>query len=279
MSENSTTAIELRNKAGEMEVFDYGEYAGQGTSLAGQGNRVPYLSVLQPLSKACTEGDEKYVAGARPGMFLLGDVLFDGKKGVFFIGIEESHKLVEKTSLDGKGETIGEHDPNGPVAKLARSKFGTNKSKWRSEKGHFLVERFDMYGVVFQSPEDIAAMKGLPAICGFERTKLSAREHIMSPFNKLPANKRPPLFAAKIHLSTAFEKGKKGDFQKLIAKFAVNDDFMSSLIRTSDPMWEKWAPQAMEVAKGVRAGVIKADAGKDADDAGEAAGEVGDIPF
>lgn len=277
MSEQtSNTSIELKNKAGEIAVFDYGEYAGQGTQLASEGTRVPYLSVLQPLSQAVQDGGEKYVEGARPGMFLLGDTLIDGKKGCIFIGIEEQHSLVEKTSLDGKGETVGEHDPHGPVAQAARAKFGSNKSKWRSEKGNFLVERFNMYGVVFLSEEDMAAKKGFPAIIGFERTKLKAREHVMSPFNKLPQGKRPPLFAAQLRLTTVLEKGKKGDYYNLVARFSSNDDFMASLIRPDGDFWKWWAPQAAEVAKGVRAGTIKGAEGTATDDD---AGEGGDIPF
>lgn len=274
-TEASSTAIELRGKGGEIATFDYGEYAGQGTQLASEGTRVPYLSVLQPLSQAVQDGGEKYVEGARPGMFLLGDTLIDGKKGCIFVGIEEQHSLVEKTSLDGKGETVGEHDPHGPVAQAARSKYGSNKSKWRSEKGNFLVERFNMYGVVFLSEEDFAAKKGQPAIIGFERTKLKAREHLMSPFNKLPAGKRPPLFAARLRLTTVLEKGKKGDFYNIVARFAENDDFMASLIRPDTDFWSWWAPQAAEVAKGVRAGTIKG-----AEGAEETEGDAGDdIPF
>lgn len=277
-NEQSSTALELRNKAGELASYDYGEYAGVGTVYADKGNRIPYLSVLQPLSKACQEGHEKFVPGARPGMFLLGDELINGKEGCFFIGIEEQHVFVEKTSMDAQGEIVGEHAPDSDEVKRARAKFGQKKSQWRSSKGNLLIERFLMYGVVYRTLADIEAGKGVAAIIGFERTKLSAREHIMSPFNKLPAGKRPPLFAARVHLATAMAKGKKGDYYALVAKFAVDDDFVASLIKPNEPMWPDWAKQCVEVAKNVRAGKIKAVA-EDGDEAEGGSGDGEDIPF
>lgn len=272
------TGLALRTASGELEVYDYGEYAGQGTAYANQGSRIPFLSVLQPLSRACQEGDERYIEGARPGMFLLGDKLYEGKKGVIFIGIEEVHEFVAKTSLDAEGELVGTYGPEHPVVAAARAKYGQKKSEWRDEAGNVLIERFVQYGIVYEDESTIPD-GGQAAILAFERTKMSARETIMSQFNKLKANKRPPLFALKVHLTTAFEKGKKGSYHKLVANFAVNNDFVSSLIRPTEPWFADFAAEAVEVAKGVRAGKIKADESSvvDGDTGGE--GEGGDVPF
>jgi len=272
----SSTELALTNKTGEIIALDYGEYTSLGTAKADEGSRIPYLSLLQPLSKAVQEGGDDFVEGARPGMFLLGDILINGKEGCFFVGIEESHYLVEKTSLDGKGETVGEHDPHGPVAELARNTYGSKKFNWRSEKGNFLVERFDMYGMVYLTQEDaFNCENGKAAILGYERTKLRAREHVMSPFKKLPDNQRPPLFALVTKLTTSLEKGKKGDYYIISQKFANNDDFASSLIRPDTEAWARFAPEAAIVAKGVAAGDIKGsvntEVGTDANG--------GDIPF
>jgi hypothetical protein len=281
-----STALTLTTNDGKELSYDYGQYAGEGSSALPTSGFLPFLSVLQPLSKACIETSDKFVPGARPGMFLLGgdeNRLFDGKKGMIFVPIHDRHTIIEKTSLDGKGKIIARHDgdPKGQTATAMRAKFGTDKSKWKSDAGHFMVERHDLTGVLFNSMEDVAAMKPVAAvIVGFERTKLRAFDRISKGFNKYEPRKRPPLFALMVQLSTAAEKGEKGDYYNIVVKFPVQDDFARSLIPPTAPGFGDWAKQASEVYKAVSSGAIQAKEDGDEDHpVGDDGGKGSDIPF
>ena len=174
----SETALELRGRDGAIINYDYGEFAGVGSNDLPTSGFLPYLTVLAPLSKACQEGNDKFVPGAKPGAFLLGGAeqrVFDGKKGVIFVPIHDRHLIIEKTKLDGTGEIVGKYDGDskGEDATAMRSKFGSDKSKWRSDAGNFMLDRHDVTGVLCESVEDVLAMKPLAAcIVGFERTKM-----------------------------------------------------------------------------------------------------------
>lgn len=274
LAKASETELNLTTKGGELVNLDYGAYSNQGTENADEGARVPFLSVLQPLSKALQEGHENFIDGAKAGMFAIDGRVFSGKTGVMFVPIAEEHKLVEITSIDGNGEVKGIHDPHGPVAAAARAKYGNKKGEWRSDAGHMLVERFNIYGVVCENQEALEAGQYVPCIAGFERTKLKARESFMAPLRKLKGN-RPPLFAMMIRLTTKLEKGKKGDYYDLVASFENNGDFASSLLPPNTEFFRRWAPEASAIAEEIKAGNIKGDE----NGANENTNEDGVIPF
>lgn len=283
--EASSTSLELRTNDGQVMVYDYGEYAGVGSNNLPTSGFLPYLTVLQPLSKALQEG-EKYVKDAKAGQFLLGDEnrLFDGKKGVIFVPLHDRHLIIEKTSLDGKGKIIARHDgdPKGPVATALRQKFGNNKAAWKSEAGHFMVERHDLTGILYASVEDVAAQKPIGAcIVGFERTKMRAYDRMSKGFNKYSPQQRPPLFALQMHLSTQMEKGEKGDYYNIVVKFPVQDDFARSLIPPSAPFFRDFAKQCSEVIAAIGSGALQAKEETDHDDTPDdgGAGKGKDIPF
>jgi hypothetical protein len=278
---STNTEIALKGKDGAMQTFDYGEYTNQGVSFCHEGAKIPFLSLIQPLSKAVEEGNEKFINGAKAGMMIVDGDLIDGKAGCLFIGIAEQHTVVEMTKLDGSGQMVAEHPPHGEVVLAASAQYGRDRSKWRSKAGNFLVERFNMFGVMFRNEEDMKALKGTPCILGFERTKLKAREHIMSPFRKCEDGKRPPLFALVLRIRTVLEKNKNDKaYYNYAIQFAVNDDFLSSLINpaTQGEWWDKWAPEAQKIAKMVQAGKVTGDQASDRGRGGEPESE-SDIPF
>lgn len=271
--------ITVKGSAGQMATFDYGEYANQGSNDLPTSGRIHFLSLLQSSSKALKKGHEKFIEGAQQGMFMLGDELIDGEEGVYFIGIEKEHVLVEMTKVDGTGERVAEHDPNGQVAADARAEYGSNKYNWRSKAGNFLVESIRLYGVVFNNKEDMDNLRNprCAAIVDFNKTKMIAWEHLSAAFNKCKEGHRPPLFAAKLHLSTVLESRKGHDYYNIKLRFAEKDDFLASLINPATTEgWKPWAEQCMGVAKGVRAGALQ---GEESDAAKGEGASTDDIPF
>lgn len=283
----STTALELRTKSGEIVNYDYGEDAGLGSANLPTSGFLPFLTVLQPLSDACTEGKEKFNPAARPGMFCLtgeDGKLFAGKDGLIFIPVHDRHTIVEKTALDQTGKVVGQTDgdPAGPTATALRNKFGPDKSKWRSEKGHFMIDRHDVTGVLFKTMEDVETMRPEAAcIVSFERTKMRAYNRMSQAFNKYEPKKRPPLFAARIMLKTVAEQGEKGTFYNLALSFPVQDDFARSLIAPTAPMFADWRLQCRKVIAAIGGGELSAqeDGGKGASDVPDDGGKGKDIPF
>lgn len=268
-----SSALVLKDAAGDLVSLDYGEDAGSGLELANQGGSVPFLALLQPLSNALKEGSDRYIPEAKAGMFCIASQkkVFDGKKGVFFIGMAESHIVIEKTALDASGKWVADHCPTSPIVAAARAKGG-KKSDLKTEQDHPLVETYRMYGVVYESPEDLLAMKVTPVVLSFERTKLKARQAFM---DRVRMHKKAlPLYAVKAHVTSKPEKWDKGDGYGLNIKFAVDDDLLKSLILPTDPFWENWAAECRKVKEMIESGVIKGDA------VTEVEGDAGsDIPF
>lgn len=272
------SALVLKDAAGKLVSLDYGEDAGAGLELANQGGSVPFLSLLQPLSNALKEGNDRYIPEAKAGMFCIASQkkVFDGKKGVFFIGMAETHLVVEKTALDASGKWVADHAPTSPIVAAARAKGG-KKSDLKTEQGHPLVETYRMYGVVYETKEDLLAMKVTPVVLSFERTKLKARQGFM---DRVRMHKKAlPLYAVQLHVASKPEKWDKGDGYGLNIRFAVDDDLLKSLILPSDPFWPKWAEECRKVKAMVESGAIKGEAGTEVE--GDAGGGDGgsDIPF
>ncbi len=277
--QNKVTAIEVKNKAGQMVALDYGEFAGAGSVNLPTSGRIQFITILQSNSKALKPGHEKFVDGAKMGDFLMGGEVIGGASGFYFVGIEKEHVLVEMTKIDGTGEKVGEHDPNGPVAQKARAQFGSNRNNWRSEKGNFLVDSIRLYGVVFASKEDMDNLKPKgAAVIDFQKTKMRAWEYYTSPFNKIPENGRPPLFACRIHVTTKMENRKGHDYYNIDIKFANGNDFLTSLygMKTADGQpntaFIEFGRECLKVAQSVKSGSLKTEEGGE-DDGGDGAGE------
>lgn len=279
------SALAIKQADGSIAVYDYGEDV-DSKDMPTSGF-LPYLGVLQPLSKALQEGNEAYVEGAKAGMFMLTgeeSQVFDGKKGLIFVPLHDRHLIVEKTSLDQKGKTVARH-PGGrdsEVQKKLLEKFGNNKKLWRSDAGNFMVERHDVTGVLFASMDDVKAMKPLAAcIVGFERSKMAAYNRLADCRNKVEPTKRPPLWAGTVVLKTFLDNADGNDFYNVALTFPVQDDYRLSLISPTEPMFAKWREQCREVVKNIDTGLLKAQeddgAARTGDDGGKGKGK--DIPF
>lgn len=271
-----SVALTLRDSAGQLVSLDYGEDAGQGMSFADQGGRLPYISLLQPLSKALKRNDETFIPGAQAGDFCIGPTktVFSGEKGFYFIGICEEHVFVEKTALDSSGKWVADHSPDDPAVKQALAaggkrnelKIGTNP----------LVETYRMYGVVYENEDDLKALRVIPCVMSFERTKLAARRKLM---DRIRQNKKAlPLYAVRLKVTSKPETWKKGDGFGPVVRFAVEDDLLKSLILPTDPIWAEWSAQCRKVVKGVQEGRLSGDVASHQEADGGGNGD-DDVPF
>ena len=279
MSEQNKDGKDLATKTqgGALATYDYGSYAGAGTEHAKEGGRVPFLELLQPLSKAVNGNDA--VDGARPGMFIIKDSgdLFDGKKGVAIIALTERRAFVEWTPRDKGGGWVAEYKPSDPIVAKALSANGGKKQGLKTEAGNDLVETYYMPILAFPNGHDISDLStAVPCILTFEKSKLAAREKMWAPFRKIPEAKRPPLFAAKLRLRSEFKKWKKGEGYTYVLEFAEGNDFLNSLLAPDAEGADKFFAHAFRFHEQYSKGIIQ-NSTRDSD--GDADADDGDIPF
>lgn len=184
---------------------DYGSMSGSGFEGATPEDfAMPFLALLQPLSKACQENPD-----ARPGMLMntVSKELFDGKKGIIFVPCARQHNFVEWKPKDQGGGIVARHEPTSDVvveAKKASKVYGT----YFTGDGNELVETFYFVGFVLDHPE--ATEPSGVVVVTFSSTKIKTYKRIMQVLNTFKG--RPPLFANRLLITSVQEKNNKGSY-------------------------------------------------------------------
>ena len=86
---------------------------------------LPFIRILGQLSPQVTEGDSKYLDGAKPGMIYntVTNDLFDGKKGIKVIPCYFKKDYPEWSDRgEGSGAPVATHLPTSPVIKQVKEK-------------------------------------------------------------------------------------------------------------------------------------------------------------
>ena len=106
---------------------------------------IPYLYVLQTNSPQCNEDSEKYISGAKPGMYYLTvlDKVFDGRnEGIELIFCYYDKNINEWIPRDDGGGLVGVHAPDSDI--MSQSK-PDDKGRPTLPNGHQLVETANHY--------------------------------------------------------------------------------------------------------------------------------------
>lgn len=113
---------------------------------------VPYLYILQTNSPQVNEDDDRYVDGARPGMFYnnVDNKVYDGRdKGITVIPCAYERKYVEWVPRDSGGGYVADHDiDSGILSECTPNEKGIPCLK----SGHLIVETAYHY-VYMLNPE------------------------------------------------------------------------------------------------------------------------------
>lgn len=106
-------ALEERKEAGVLMVMDFESDAGAGFEEADQSSyAIPFIKLLQSMSKQCKKLDGNYIKGAEEGMYYnsVTSELYDGTVGLFFIPCHFRRKFIEYTGTqDEKGVYVREY--------------------------------------------------------------------------------------------------------------------------------------------------------------------------
>ena len=173
---------------------------------------LPFVRILGQLSPQVTQGDAKFIEGARPGMIYntVTNDLFDGKKGIKVIPCYYKRDYPEWSDRgDGPGAPVAVHLPGSPIIKTGKREG----SKIRLPNGNYLEETASFYVMVETKTGAYA-----PALITMKSTQLnvSKKWNSMMKTIQIPDGKGgfaiPPMHGVVYNLTSTLQKNDKGSW-------------------------------------------------------------------
>ena len=173
---------------------------------------LPFVRILGQLSPQVTDGDAKYIDGAKPGMIYntVTSELFDGKKGIKVIPCYYKKDYPEWSDRgDGPGAPVAVHLPNSPVIQTGKR----DGSKIRLPNGNYLEETASYYVLVETKTGGMT-----PALITMKSTQLnvSKKWNSMMKTIQIADGKGgfaiPPMHGVVYNLQSVLQKNDKGSW-------------------------------------------------------------------
>ena len=201
----------IKKDTGSMALF--GDDAAKGfENMTQEDMALPFVRILGQLSPQVTDGDAKYIEGAKPGMIYntVTSECFDGKKGIKIIPCYYKKDYPEWSDRgDGPGAPVANHLPNSPVIQTGKREG----SKIRLPNGNYLEETASYYVLVETK------MGGMtPALITMKSTQLnvSKKWNSMMKTIQIPDGKGgfaiPPMHGVVYNLQSVLQKNDKGSW-------------------------------------------------------------------
>ena len=200
-----------KKETGSLALF--GDDAAKGFENMTQDDlALPFLRILGQLSPQVTEGDAKYVEGAKPGNIYntVTSELFDGKKGIKIIPCYYKKDFPEWSDRgDGPGAPVGIHLPNSPVIATGKR----DGSKIRLPNGNYLEETASYYVMAETKTGGFT-----PALITMKSTQLnvSKKWNSMMKTIQIPDGNGgfaiPPMHGVVYNLASTLQKNDKGSW-------------------------------------------------------------------
>ena len=173
---------------------------------------LPFVRILGQLSPQVTDGDAKYIEGAKPGMIYntVTSELFDGKKGIKVIPCYYKKDYPEWSDRgDGPGAPVAIHLPGSRIIATGKREG----SKIRLPNGNYLEETASFYVIVETKTGAYA-----PALITMKSTQLnvSKKWNSMMKTIQIPDGKGgfaiPPMHGVVYNLTSTLQKNDKGSW-------------------------------------------------------------------
>ena len=200
-----------KKETGSLALF--GDDAAKGFENMTQDDlALPFLRILGQLSPQVTEGDAKYVEGAKPGNIYntVTSELFDGKKGIKIIPCYYKKDYPEWSDRgDGPGAPVAVHLPNSPVIATGKR----DGSKIRLPNGNYLEETASYYVMAETKTGGYT-----PALISMKSTQLnvSKKWNSMMKTIQIPDGNGgfaiPPMHGVVYNLASTLQKNDKGSW-------------------------------------------------------------------
>jgi hypothetical protein len=173
---------------------------------------LPFVRILGQLSPQVTDGDAKYIDGAKPGMIYntVTSEMFDGKKGIKVIPCYYKKDYPEWSDRgDGPGAPVAVHAPGSPVIATGKR----DGSKIRLPNGNYLEETASYYVMV-----ETKSGAYTPALITMKSTQLSVSKKWNSMMKSVQIDDGkggfaiPPMHGVVYNLQSNLQKNDKGSW-------------------------------------------------------------------
>jgi hypothetical protein len=173
---------------------------------------LPFIRILGQLSPQVTDGDSKFIDGAKPGMIYntVTNDLFDGKKGIRVIPCYYKKDYPEWSDRgDGPGAPVATHSPGSPVIQTGKR----DGSKIRLPNGNYLEETAYYYVMVENKQGGYS-----PALITMKSTQLSVSKKWNSMMKSVQIDDGkggfavPPMHGVVYTLQSNLQKNDKGSW-------------------------------------------------------------------
>jgi hypothetical protein len=249
-----------------LEVFDFGEDAGQGFENQDMSfKKLPMIVVLQSNSPQVLESR----GGIRPGQ-LFNTVTGETADEMVVVSAVLSKSFLAFVSRDDGGGFRGRHEPNSKIVKdaIARAEgrvFGKlpvpqppDPKTGKPQPNHELVETFEMFAITAKGPDPTGF-----AVIPFQSAKIKVLKNWNSQVEQFAPKIGPkqfkareiPMFAHLVKITTEMESNAKGSyFVPVLSPANGGDDLLKSMIGRNDPRYQA----AKQLHDDVMAGHAKA---------------------
>ena len=201
----------MKKDTGSLALF--GDDAAKGfENMTQEDMALPFVRILGQLSPQVTDGDAKYIEGAKPGMIYntVTSELYDGKKGIKAIPCYYKKDYPEWNDRgEGPGAPVAIHLPQSPVIATGKR----DGSKIRLPNGNYLEETASYYVMV-----EAKSGAYTPALITMKSTQLnvSKKWNSMMKFIQIPDGKGgfaiPPMHGVVYNLTSTLQKNDKGSW-------------------------------------------------------------------
>lgn len=256
------------------EVMDYGDYAGTGfEDVKSTDLSIPFLNVLQPLSKVITEN---LIEGAKAGQ-ILNTVTSELMDEFVFIPVHREEAWVEWVPRIKGGGFVDRHEPSSQIVTDLIEANGGERIPPMGPDGRIpfkhgdneVIETYYMYGLILNVEGTESQGFG---ILSFTSTKIKAYRDWLTSMFMLKG--KPPIFANRAKIKTAKQKNDAGTYH-IFSIMPLEATWSASLIRDKELLDE-----AVQFRKMVTSGVATADFNQQNDAGGNEAAPVdGSAPF
>lgn len=239
--------VDPKTKA--VAAYDYGADAGDGYQDQDASEvQIPYLALLQGLSKQVTEGDQK------PGT--LFNTVTEEVYGQDINIVPAYRELcyVEWTPLDQGGGFVARHEKGSEFVREAKEASGKSFGVIKLKNGNELIETIYLYGIIARKTGELE-----PIVIAFTSTKLAIYRkwntslNIFSVVTPSGDRVRPPRYAHLVSVGVKKQTKPPHTFFNLTLSPA-NGSLKESLLTPDDPRYI----EAKKVAEMVKAGMARA---------------------
>lgn len=240
------TAVAKKATNTAVALPDYGaNLAGAGWDNTDSGDfQIPFLNQLQALSPQCEDGGDRYIEGAKPGMFFnsVTQELYTG--GVRLLIALTKHSYVEWKPQDQGGGFVGEYAIDSDIVREAKER-AANPIELTTEAGNELVETYQVFALILDDEGEVKDQ----VVISFSKTKIKRYKQIMTRLRTFKGSQRIPLFAHQLVMTSTNEKNAAGQpYKNVQLAPAVDNDVAASLLPGDSPL--------LEVANALREAIL-----------------------